>query len=115
MRRWPGNINGPFGQSGSLEFKTIATATHTISEADALAELRVTGACTITLPTGPGTPTPGFFTSIARMGVGAVTFVAGPGATVLSAGGLLSIAGQYQAVTVGVEPDGSWLIIGALA
>ncbi len=110
-----GNINGPFGQSGSLQYREVTGPTYTIGEVDAGLSLRVTGACVITLPTGAGTPQAGYFCDVVQTGAGAVSFVAGAGATVLSsAGGTPAIASQYQGCTIDVEENGDWLVIGAL-
>lgn len=72
------------------------------------------GTQTVTVPNGLPQ---GAQIDVIRMGAAAVTFVAGPGATIRSAGGL-SITRQYNAVTlvnVGTEGSNEWVLIGALS
>lgn len=108
----PGNINGPNGQSGSLQFTDVSAATYTLSEIDAGHVLLVSSACVITLPaTGPAA---GFYVEVRRVGVGAVSFAGGGGATVNStAGATPAIAAQWGSALV-TRNDTYWHVGGGI-
>lgn len=114
MNRIGGQVlNGPNGQSGSLQFRTVSTS-RALTEADAGAVLLVDAAAVITLPASA--PAAGFYCEIIRLGAGTVDLRPGAGATLVSsAGGTPAIAAQYQGATVTKLPGEQWIAIGALA
>lgn len=102
---------------------TVSTATYTLLGTDNQKKVIMTassGTQTVTVPNGLPQ---GAQIDVIRMGsspgnAAAVTFVAGSGASIRSAGGLLSITNQYNAVTlvnVGSEGSNEWVLIGALS
>mgnify|MGYP005989930051 FL=1 len=106
-------LNGPNGQSGSLQFVTV-TGNYDVTEADSGKVLLVTATSVITLPSS--TPAEGFYVEVIRMGAGTASFQAGAGATVVSsAGATPGIAAQYQGATCTKLAGEQWIVIGGIA
>jgi hypothetical protein len=97
---------------------TIDTSTYTLLDTDNQKKVIMTGSSGTQTVTVPNLLPEGAQIDVIRMGAAAVTFVEGSGATIRSAGGLLSITNQYNAVTlvnVGSEGSNEWVLIGALS
>ena len=106
-------LNGPNGQSGSLQFRVVTTS-RALTEADAGAVLLVDSAVVLTCPASA--PASGFYCEIIRRGAGTVDIRAGAGATLVSsAGSTPQISAQYQGATLTKLPGEQWIAIGALA
>ena len=114
MQNQRGNINGPNGQSGSLQFRTV-TADYTITEIDAGAVVEVDSPDPVVITLEANAPASGFYCEVVRVGAGTVQFAAGPGATVLSsAGATPSIAAQQAGATITKRAAASWRVQGAI-
>ena len=70
---------------------------------------------TVTIPPNSSVAYPiGTTLQVAQLGAGKVTFAAGSGVTINSAGGLKSIGAQYAAATLIQTAANTWLLIGSL-
>jgi hypothetical protein len=108
------------GTSNILLNSSITTipADYTLLDTDNQTKVIMTASSGTQLVTVPNGLPQGAQIDVIRMGAAAVTFVAGSGATIRSAGGLRSITNQYNAVTlvnVGSEGSNDWVLIGALS
>lgn len=94
---------------------TITTSTTlTASHAEKMLLVNSSSAVTITVPSGSTIPD-GTLVNIVAVGTGAVTLVAGNGATLKTKDSKLKIDGQYAAVTLYKESSTVWHGWGALA
>ena len=95
------------------------TGAYTVAASDDLDMVPVTSASGVNV-TLPNDLPVGFSTTIVQMGAGAVTFVAGSGATLNSRGAVYATAGQYAVATAMVITNGNgtsaaWVLTGDLA
>jgi len=106
---------GATGPTGPYLFSTVTdvTGTYSTQSGDAGVVLRSTASSNYTL-TVTNTLTAGKQIDVIQYGTGQITFSAGSGVTLNSAGGKLKTASQYSAATIMCVGSGLYVVVGDL-
>lgn len=115
--RWNGSTwIGDAEVGAATNTQTVTAYTLTLTDSWRVVEMNVATANTVTVPPASSVAYPiGTVMVVRQYGAGATTITAGPGVTILSAGGLTAISAQYAEVVLRCRATNEWILTGSLA